>query len=58
MNQSLLKVEEDLGFLKNTYIKLSVNVIAPLLTNFYNQCITTGCVPDILKIAQVIPLLH
>ena len=38
------------------YIKLSVNVIAPILTNFYNHCITTGCFPDILKIAEVIPL--
>jgi len=38
------------------YIKLSVNIIAPILTNIYNQCIQTGCFPDVLNIAEVVPL--
>ena len=37
-------------------MKFSDYAIAPTLTNTYNQCITSGCSPDIFKIAEVIPL--
>ena len=38
------------------YIKLSAKIVSPLLAKIYNNCIKTGCFPDILKIAEVIPL--
>ena len=38
------------------YIKLAVDVISPILANIYNCCIATGCFPDILEIAEVIPI--
>jgi len=31
-------------------------IIAPLLTNMYNNCNKTGSYPQILKIAQIIPI--
>jgi len=38
------------------YIKLAAIVISPTLVNIYNCCISTGCYPNILKIALVIPI--
>ena len=38
------------------YIKLSAKIVSPLLPKIYNNCIKAGCFPDILKIAEVIPL--
>jgi len=38
------------------YIKAVDNEIAAILTDIYNQCIATGCFPEILKISEVMPL--
>ena len=38
------------------YIKIAVDVISPILTKIYNQCIITGSFPDVLKVAEVIPI--
>jgi len=38
------------------YIKLSAKIISLILANIYNNCITTGCFPNILKIAEVVPI--
>jgi len=38
------------------FIIMGAEVISPILVNLYNQCINTGTYPNILKIAQVIPL--
>ena len=39
------------------YIKIAVDVISPILTKIYNQRIITGSFPDVLKVAEVIPIL-
>jgi len=44
------------GIHKKKYIKLTANVIAPILTKLYNRCIIEGHFPDVLKIAEVKPL--
>ena len=38
------------------YIKLALDVISRILANIYNCCIASDCFPDILKIAEVIPI--
>jgi len=38
------------------FIKLSANVIAPILCYLYNYSFTSGVFPDILKLAYVIPV--
>ena len=38
------------------YIKIAVDVISPILTKIYNQCIITGSFSDVLKVAEVIPI--
>ena len=38
------------------YIKMSGSVIAPVLTNIFNACISTGYFPKVLKIAEVVPI--
>jgi len=38
------------------YIKLAAKVISPTLASIYNNCIITGCFPDVLKIAEIIPI--
>ena len=38
------------------FIKLSVNIIAPVITNIFNHCILKGVIPESLKIAEVIPI--
>jgi len=38
------------------FIKLSANVIAPILCDLYNYSITSGVFPDVLKLAYVIPV--
>ena len=38
------------------YIKTAVDVISPILTKIYNQYIITGSFPDVLKVAEVIPI--
>ena len=38
------------------YIKTAVDVISPILTKIYNQFIITGSFPDLLLVAEVIPL--
>ena len=37
------------------YIKMSMNIISPLLAKLYNQCIIEETFPSILKIVQVVP---
>jgi len=38
------------------FLKMVGDVIAPILTNKYNNCIKVGNYPKILKIAQIIPI--
>ena len=38
------------------YIKMSGSVIAPVLTNIFNACISTRYFPKVLKIAEVVPI--
>lgn len=38
------------------YVKMSTLIIAPVLTNIYNNCIIKGYFPKILKIAEIIPI--
>ena len=38
------------------YIKLAVDAISLMLANRYNACIASGCFPNILKLAEVIPI--
>lgn len=52
-NSSSLDV---LGFNSNM-IKYTVDIIAPILVHFINQCFIVGIVPDVLKTAITIPLL-
>jgi len=35
---------------------LSSQIIAPILTDIYNKCVESGSYPDILEIAQVVPI--
>ena len=37
-------------------VKISNHIISPYLSNIFNNCITEGCYPDILKIAHVVPV--
>ena len=37
-------------------MKLATTVVAPILTDMFNCCIQEGTYPDILKIAQIIPI--
>ena len=39
----------------NKIIKLSIVIIAPILTKLFNDSIRQGVFPDVLKIAQVVP---
>ena len=43
-------------FLKVAYIKTSGSVIAPVLTNIFNTCISTGYFSKVLKTAEVVPI--
>ena len=38
------------------YIKYAAKVISPTLTSIYSNCISTGCFPHILKVAEIIPI--
>ena len=38
------------------FIKMASCVISPILTNLFNQCICQATYPDILKIAEIIPI--
>ena len=38
------------------YMKMSGSVIAPVLTNIFNACISTGYFPKVLKTAEVVPI--
>ena len=38
------------------FLKMSSTIIAPILTKLLNKCIAEGVYPDILKIAQIIPI--
>ena len=38
------------------YIKMSGSVKAPVLTNIFNACISTGYFPKVLKTAEVLPI--
>ena len=40
----------------NQMIKIGASIIAPIITNLYNESISEGIVPDILKIARVTPI--
>ena len=37
-------------------MRLATTVVAPILTDMFNRCIQEGTYPDILKIAQIIPI--
>ncbi len=41
---------------KIKFLKISVEVIAPVLTKIFNLCITKGFFPDNLKLAEVVPI--
>ena len=38
------------------YIKMSDSAIAPVLTNIFNACISTGYFPKVLKTAEAVPI--
>ena len=38
------------------YIKLSINIISPVLTKIFNKCISEGVFPKSLKVAEVVPI--
>ena len=38
------------------YVKMSASVIAPVLTNIFNACISTGYFPKVLETAEVVPI--
>ena len=38
------------------FIKLSKNILSPVLSDLFNVCIAQGVFPDCLKIAEVIPI--
>lgn len=38
------------------YLKLATTIIAPILTDLFNYCIKSGEYPDILKVAQIVPI--
>ena len=38
------------------FLKLATTAVAPILTDMYNSCVQEGIYPDILKIAQIIPI--
>ena len=40
----------------NKIIKLSTVIIAPILTKLFNDSIRQGVYPDVVKIAQVLPI--
>ena len=41
---------------KIKFLKMSVEVIAPIVTKIFNLCIAKGVFPDSLKLAEVIPI--
>ena len=41
---------------KTKFLKISVNIIAPILTHIINCCIQEGVFPKSLKIAEVVPI--
>ena len=38
------------------YIKISASAIAPVLTNIFSACISTGYFPKVLKTAELVPI--
>ena len=40
------------------YIKMSGSVVAPVLTNIFNACLSTGYFPKKLKTAEVVPIFE
>ena len=38
------------------FIKMSSSIISPILKELFNQCIYQGTFPDILKIAEIVPI--
>ena len=40
------------------FIKLSKNILSPVLSDLFNVCIAQGVFPDCLKIAEVIPIFR
>ena len=43
------------GILKK-YLKMSAQIIAPILAELYNTCIQTGKYPTILKVGKILPI--
>ena len=41
---------------KIKFLKISVNIIAPIITKIFNFCIVKGVFPDALKLAEVVPI--
>ena len=41
---------------KTKFLKMSINVISPIITSIFNKCITEGVFPNSLKIAEVTPI--
>lgn len=46
-----------LDALPTRFLKAAIDVLAPFLTALFNKSLSTGCVPEIFKIAYVTPLL-
>ena len=53
---SSLDARKSSTHIPNHMIKISATIIAPIITQLYNDSITQGIVPDILKIARVTPI--
>ena len=45
-----------IGDIPTSMIKLSNQIISPILCDIYNTCMSQGCYPNVLKIAHVIPI--
>ena len=37
-------------------IKISANISSPILSDIFNLCVQKGVFPDLMKIAQIIPI--
>ena len=42
--------------LPRKYLKMSAQIIAPILAELSNTCIQTGIYPTILKVGQILPI--
>jgi hypothetical protein len=47
---------QDLWFLSSNILKYIIIEIAPMLSQIFNECLTQGVFPDLLKMAKLIPI--